>query len=48
MNLFGITFPVDIGHKLNVYKKFRRRLLNVLCTYDQFTSCIYGVYTAFP
>ena len=25
--------PVDTGRKLNVYKTFRRRLLNVLCTF---------------
>ena len=26
--------PVDIGRKLNVHKTFRRRLLNVLCTFN--------------
>ena len=28
------SIPVDIGRKLNVYKTFRRRLLNVLCTFN--------------
>ena len=28
------TYPVDIGCKLNVHKTFRRRLLNVLCTFN--------------
>ena len=26
--------PVDTGRKLNVHKTFRRRLLNVLCTFN--------------
>ena len=28
------SIPVDTGRKLNVYKTFRRRLLNVLCTFN--------------
>ena len=37
--------PVDTGRKLNVHKAFRRRpgrILNVLCTFVQFTFCVYG------
>ena len=40
INNFGTRnwpFPVDTGHKLKVYKTFRRlprRLLNVLCTFN--------------
>ena len=26
--------PVDTGRKLNVHKTFRRRILNVLCTFN--------------
>ena len=29
-----IRTPVDIGRKLNVHKTFRRRLMNVLCTFS--------------
>ena len=28
------TFPVDTGRKLNVHKTFRKRPLNVLCTFN--------------
>ena len=28
------SIPVDTGRKLNIYKTFRRRLLNVLCTFN--------------
>ena len=34
---FQVTFPVDTGRKLNVYKTFRRRpghFLNVFCTFN--------------
>ena len=32
--------PVDTGHKLNVYKTFRRRPGRPMCV--QFKSCVYG------
>ena len=38
---FESASPVDTGHKLNVHKTFRRRLM-----YVQFTSCVYGVSVA--
>ena len=28
------SIPVDTGRKLNVHKTFRRRRLNVLCTFN--------------
>ena len=36
-SIFGHTYPVDTGGKWNVHKAFRRyrgRLLNVLCAFD--------------
>ena len=38
---FKSASPVDTGHKLNVHKTFRRRLM-----YVQFTSWVYGVSVA--
>ena len=32
--LFSNMNPVDTGRKLNVHKTFRRRLLNLLCTFN--------------
>ena len=34
INLASSIIPVDTGRKLNVDKTFRRRLLNVLCTFN--------------
>ena len=33
LTLKAVEYPVDTGRKLNVHQTFRRRLLNVLCTF---------------